>query len=472
MAQTSTGRDFNELPFQSFADEERLGIDGRVTLIPEEEIVRGTDKWFAEFDFSEQGFPTVPEAFDADLYDLPETEELPSVKSGKLKPTSNLTVELQADFGWFGQDELNRETVGPIPDGAFFRRSRIGFYGELYETVEYRTEFDFAGDSRPRFLDNWVALTGIPIVKNAIIGYFFEPFSLERYTPNRFVTFTERSLADTFAPARNMGMMTYGNAFSERVTWAAGVFRSSSDGFGEDVAFSGGYAGTAHATYLPWFEESDAYTRRLLHLGGSISYRTPGDEAIRYSSRPSARMRQQGVGGVPVFVDTGSIDDVQDIWLYGLEAAWVRGPFSIQSELINARLDRETADNPTFTGGYIYGSWFVTGESRSYSPTSILGRFREGIFQRVEPRTNVYDRRLGPGWTGTGAIELAVRWAFLDLNDAGVQGGYLEDMSYGVNWYLNPYTKAMFNYVRPKLDDPSMGRSSADMYVLRVQFEF
>jgi len=405
------------------------------------------------------------------LVDRPRDSTTDSGKK-KLKPTANITVEIQSDFAWFDQDANNIATVGEIPDGAFFRRARFGVFGELYETVEYRLEFDFAGNARPLFLDNWIALTNIPVVKNLIVGHYFEPFSLERYSPNRFITFTERSLADTFVPARNMGMMLYGNALDGRMAFAAGGFRSGSDDYGDDVSFNSGYAGTVHATYLPWFEEYGQDNLRLLHLGGSASYRSTGDDPVNYSTRPSVRMRQQGVGGVPVFVSTGDLDDASHVTLAGLEAAWVNGPFSLQSEVIMSEVNRRQNDNPRFLGGYVYGSWFLTGESRSYSPTSILGRFREGIFQRTVPRSNVFDPNSGTGWTGCGAIELAVRWAFIDLNDAGVNGGYLEDMTYGVNWYLNPYTKVMLNYVRPRLDDPTNGISNADMYALRFQFEF
>lgn len=406
------------------------------------------------------------------LVDRPSDSIADSGKQKKLKPSANITVEIQSDFAWFDQDAKNIATVGEIPDGAFFRRARLGVFGELYKTVEYRLEFDFAGDARPRFLDNWIALTNIPIVKNLIVGHYFEPFSLERYSPNRFVTFTERSLADTFVPARNMGMMVYGNAFDGRMAFAAGGFRSGSDHYGDDVSFNSGYAGTVHATYLPWFEEFGQDNLRLLHLGGSASYRSTGDDPVNYSTRPSVRMRQQGVAGVPVFVSTGDLEDASHVSLLGLEAAWVNGPFSVQSEAIMSQVNRRQNDDPRFFGGYVYGSWFLTGESRSYSPTSILGRFREGIFQRTVPRSNVFDASSGSGWSGYGAIELAVRWAFIDLNDAGVNGGHLEDMTYGVNWYLNPFTKVMFNYVRPKLNDPTNGISNADMYALRFQFEF
>lgn len=398
--------------------------------------------------------------------------EPPPATNGKRQPTANITMQLQSDFAWFDQEPANRATVGEIPDGGFHRRSRMGVFGELYETVEYRLEYDFAGDARPRFLDNWIALTDIPIVRNVIVGHYFEPFSLERYSPNRFITFNERSLADTFAPARNMGMMIYGNALDEKLTFGVGAFRSNSDDYGDDVSFQSGYAGTAHATYLAWYRELNEYQLSLLHLGGSFSYRTPGDDPVRYASRPSIRMRQQGVAGVPVFVDTGNLDDVRDLYLLGLETAWVHGPLSVQAEWIMSQVNRRSYDSPLFHGGYVYGSWFLTGESRSYSRTSILGRFREGIFQRITPRSNVFDRSQRQGWTGLGAVELAVRWAYIDLNDAGVRGGYMEEMTYGVNWHLNKYTRISLNYVRPDLQDPEMGDSNANMYSLRFQFEF
>lgn len=393
-------------------------------------------------------------------------------KPGKLRPSANITVEIQADSASFHQDANNIATVGEIPDGAFFRRSRLGVYGELYKTVEYRLEYDFANEARPQFLDKWVALTNMPVIKNVIIGHYFEPFSLERYSPNRFVTFMERSLADTFVPARNMGAMVYGNALDQRLTFAVGAFRSNSDLYGSDVSYNTGLAGTVHATYLAWYEEIGEDNLKLLHLGGSYSYRSTGDDPVNFSTRPSVRMRQQDVGGVPIFVNTGDLDDASHLQLYGLEAAWVHKTFSMQSEFIAAEVHRNRNTDPVFHGGYIYGSWFLTGESRSYSPVSALGRFREGIFQRTIPRSNVFNPNAGIGWTGGGAIELAVRWSYIDLNSSGVRGGYLEELTYGINWYLNPYTKAMFNYVRPRLTDPIFGKSKSDSLAMRVQFEF
>ncbi len=399
------------------------------------------------------------------------SESAEQMGGGKLKPSVVISVELQADVAFFTQDDNNRATVGEIPDGAGFRRSRLGIFGELYDTIEYRLEWDFASNERPRFLDNWVALTDLPLVGNVIAGHFFEPFSLERYSPNRFITFNERALTDTFAPARNMGAMVYGSQ-ENLLTYAGGVFRSNSDGYGDDVSLDDGYAFTVHGTFLPWFEQLNDYQQSLLHLGASASYRLPGDDPVRYATLPSARMRQQGVGRIPVFVDTGNIDDARHTFLLGLESAFVYGPWSVQAEWIMSEVNRRENANPLFHAAYVYGSVFLTGEGRSYSPTSILGRFREGIFQRITPRRNVFDRSVSSGWTGIGAWEAGVRWSYIDLNDAGIRGGEMQEMTYGLTWYLNPYTKGMFNYVRPILNDPIQGRSVANMFTTRIQFEY
>jgi phosphate-selective porin OprO/OprP len=46
-----------------------------------------------------------------------------------------------------------------------------------------------------------------------------------------------------------------------------------------------------------------------------------------------------------------------------------------------------------------------------------------------------------------GAIELTARYSELDLSDEAVNAGRLDTTTLGVNWYLNPNTRVMLNYV-------------------------
>ena len=92
---------------------------------------------------------------------------------------------------------------------------------------------------------------------------------------------------------------------------------------------------------------------------------------------------------------------------------------------------------------------------------------------------------------GRGAWELAVRYDYLDLRDAGVVStgnaagttpptGILDDVVFGVNWYWTSNAKVMFNYVRCWRDSdagnaPVFGRSRdgrVDSFGVRFAWDF
>ncbi|MBI3462588.1 MAG: hypothetical protein HY000_05935 [Planctomycetes bacterium] len=59
------------------------------------------------------------------------------------------------------------------------------------------------------------------------------------------------------------------------------------------------------------------------------------------------------------------------------------------------------------------------------------------------------------------------RWSYLDLNDENIDSGILNDVTLGVNWYLNAYTRLMFNYIHLFLNDPVTDHSDADIFASR-----
>ncbi|RMF25515.1 MAG: porin, partial [Deltaproteobacteria bacterium] len=155
-------------------------------------------------------------------------------------------------------------------------------------------------------------------------------------------------------------------------------------------------------------------------------------------------------------VDTGSIAaDAVD--LFGAEAAVVLGSASLQGEYMHAAVDASSGSSPDFAGYYVQASYFLTGERRPYKRS-------HGAFGRVKPRRNF----LGKEGRGPGAVELAVRYSSLDLSDAAVAGGELDDVTAGVNWYLNPNTRVMANYVHADLD----AAGEADVFQMRFQIDF
>ena len=95
-------------------------------------------------------------------------------------------------------------------------------------------------------------------------------------------------------------------------------------------------------------------------------------------------------------------------------------------------------------------------------PKARVNRTSTGAFDRIRPLHN-YGKE-----GGTGAWELAARLSYLNLNDDGVEGGRLRDLTLGVNWYLNPSVRTMWNYI---LADPSEG-GDLNAFLWRLQVAF
>lgn len=346
---------------------------------------------------------------------------------------------IQNDWLWISEDDDIKAAIGEQEDGTEFRRARLYVQGLIYGNTEYKLQLDFAG-SQVALKDVYVGLTDLPIGKLRV-GHFKEPFSLEELTSAKYLTFLERGLPNTFAPSRNTGFMLHDTAFEDRATWAVGLFRDTDDR-GMDMD-DGGYNITGRVTGLAWYEDKGA---SLLHLGAAYSYRNP-DDSLRYRARPEAHLTDR-------FVDTGTfVSDQAD--LLGLEAAWVDGPLSLQGEYVMASADLMGGSDPDFSGYYGQASYFLTGEHRKYKTSS-------AAFDRVKPNKNF-------AWgAGCGAWEVKARYSHIDLDSNAINGGELEDISAGVNWYLNPNLRVMWDYIHADTDDSG----EADILMMRLQADF
>jgi len=87
------------------------------------------------------------------------------------------------------------------------------------------------------------------------------------------------------------------------------------------------------------------------------------------------------------------------------------------------------------------------------------------VFDRLRPKRNFL---FPEGEGGPGGWELATRYSHLDMEDAGVDGGTLDTATVAVNWYLNPNTRIMWNYI---FADPD-GSGQAHISQVRFQLDF
>jgi phosphate-selective porin OprO/OprP len=150
-------------------------------------------------------------------------------------------------------------------------------------------------------------------------------------------------------------------------------------------------------------------------------------------------------------IDTGSID-ADSAYAAGIELAGNWRNFQAQAENFWFGVDRRnsTAQDPTFGGYYVQGSWLITGESRRYVMAN-------GAYQSPRPRLPFNSSG------GTGAWELALRFSHADFNFeeglAGVaptadsvRGGEQDVWTLGINWYATANVKFMLNYLRVDVD--------------------
>ena len=333
---------------------------------------------------------------------------------------------------WPSQDSNSESQVGDLSafEGGEIRGLRFGVVGTLnyfkrpwvYTIFGATNAFDKGFE--PNDLDDfgWFDYRlDIPVSDNMTlsVGKQKEPMSMERIMGMTNLPMQERStVSDAFMPSRNLGIVLNGSLPSGRATWAAGMFNNFIDS-GESMSDTP-TAFVGRATWLPLVSADES---NIVHLG--LGYRhSDGKLGARFSTSPEFNQS-------PDFVDTGLLDTDSSETL-NLEASWRRGPYWLHSEYVSTSVDSPTNGKLDFSGYHVTGSWIVSGEMRNYNRKS-------GIFQLVPVAKTVNQG----GW---GAWELSTRWSSIDLKDRGIDGGRLDILSFGVNWWLTPVFNVNLNY--------------------------
>ena len=374
--------------------------------------------------------------------------------------------------------------LGPFQDGAFIRRARFQMDGKMWEIVDWNVELDFAGLDQASTQDTfnraaasketvlqdcWLQASELPVVGHLRAGHLKQPIGLENYNSSKFLTFMERgALHDAFLQEYDPGFLLWDNAYNDQLWWGTGFYRIDAEETGHDYG-DGEYAWTSRLAFLAWDNPEHRY---LLHLGGAYSLRSAefdpatGKDVVRFRARPELR-------GTPRFVDTGTLE-AEDVDLLGAELAWVQGSLSVQGEYMLSHVDNAAiaatgvpVGDADLQGYYVFVSYFLTGEHRPYD-TSVAA------FGRVKPHENFWLVRTQDGaCLGRGAWELVARYSSVDLNDAGINGGILDQTTLGVNWYWNPNVRWMFNYIWSERDIAAP-QQSGELHTLamRIALDF
>ncbi|MCC7008809.1 MAG: hypothetical protein IT184_08340 [Acidobacteria bacterium] len=345
-------------------------------------------------------------------------------------------------FKWWVDGRLNLDSAyyfnsdNTLANGVELRRARFALNMQLWRTWVSQFDVDFV-ENAVDVKDAWVGYSGL---SNTLIraGNFKTPFGLETLTSSRYITFMERSLLDNFSPDRRMGVGI--SHWRDRWQASGGVFGPELGDTIDEIGQDQTYSVVGRVTALPIGGETT-----FVHVGVAAAMMKPTaavNEDLSDANRWRVRARPETHVNRGRFIDTGNVRNVDHASLYGAELAAAAGSFSFQSEYNREVLRRTQAGlaEPTYDGWYAFASWFPTGDRRPYDRTA-------GEFSRIVPKST------------RGALELAVRYSTMDLNDAGanVLGGKQEIVTFGVNWYANANVRLMANYLYVKGDGNADG---------------
>ena len=327
--------------------------------------------------------------------------------------------------------------------GSEARRLRLGVEGDIPGGFGYKFEADLAGND-VEIADAIVTYAHKGLTVS--VGQHNNFQSLEELTSSRFSSMIERAaFTDAFGFERRVGASVQYSGGDYLLQ--GGVFTDNIDELpNKNFSLDG------RAVYMPKLGKTQ------IHLAGSAHYAELADPAVRlrYRQRPLVHFTSAR------FVDTDTFDAVSETG-YGLEAAAIRGPFHFAAEGFWQSAERVARPDPTFFGGYAEVGMFLTrGDTRGY---------KNGMFDRVKPAKEV-------GEGGIGAIQLNLRYDYLDLTDAGIVGGTQNGYLVSLVWTPTDYTRFLLNYGRMAYTDaahPAAGGDRSygvDAVGMRAQVDF
>src|SRR3546814_6084860 len=236
---------------------------------------------------------------------------------------------------------------------------------------------------------------------------------------------------NTFGVSRRLGV-AYGYSQDD---WSI-----TASSFGREMT-SGGDHGSGYGlrgTFAPINQDGN-----ILHFGLSYVNRDTDADTLRLRTRPQADL-----AGVRL-VDSGTLTDTDRLATTGLESFWVRGPFKLQGEYMRGSVSRHDSADYDATGGYLSALYNLTGESWSYKGGT------PGTARPTDPARGMW--------------QLGLRYDTIDLDDGSVEGGQMDALTAGVNWYWRKNFKFMLNYVQ--VDSERLGVSDdPDIIEARAQF--
>lgn len=380
----------------------------------------------------------------------------------------------QVDYKLFSPSD--QEPAGI--DGVYLPRMRVYFEGKLTDPFRYEVSLQRSVEGAFDLLDANLDIRfqeGFQLrFGRTLIPYSYAWYDhLEQY----FIA-PERSLFPlNFGLSRAAGAQIWGNDELRRWEYSVGAYDGRASGLADDSTT------TDVVTYLNFrpFALNQGAKLQNYNIGASLvlgKYRRPTELLPLRTSIQSSENDEAAVSASSQFLEfEPGIVGLGDRMLGAIHTAWYHGPMSMEAEWNAGQfelLDENTGDivDVQANGFHVTFASFLTGES-------VQGR---SVVQPNRP----FDPRCG--FSQIGAFEPFVRYSYLKVGDEVFDRGLADEsewtdevsmMDLGLNWYLNRYTKFVFdwqhaNYESPVLVNANTGKTSNsnDLFWFRCQFYF
>lgn len=354
-------------------------------------------------------------------------------ESGDKEHSISIAGRVHADYRSFSEDSTN----GNSADTFDIRRAYLGVSGKLYKDWSFEVTSDVAASTLEYAYVNYKASDAVQLR----MGAFKMPFSFEELTSSRFVDFQERSLVNAFAPAKDQGLMIYGEPVKGTFSYAVAAMNGSGKNTDEaNSVIDDKDLIVRLATNLAPTVGMDS---GILHLG--VGYTTgtiPGNNAV------TGGIRTEGRGLTFLTVTApGAATNETDRERTGLEGVVGFGPVKFQAEYVQSNFRNSAVGYDRDIDAY-YGSvsWMITGEK--YSDSYTMGGMRA-----IKP-----NKPFRKGSDGMGAWELGVRYSTIDAGDlttgqfTGTNGA--DAITVGLKWIPVTPVRVYLNYTQTDFDTP------------------
>lgn len=365
----------------------------------------------------------------------------PDAGKWSFKPRGRLQVDVA---GVDGPAAIPGNSLG---FGSELRRAYLGFEGSLPGQFGYRVEADFA-NSNVDLTDLYLTYGGIRHV-TLTLGQHKPFWGMEEVTSDLFTSFMERGAFNSaFGFERRVGLSAqYQN---KALLLQGGVFTDNAADLNNDANNS--WSLDARAAFQPKVAGGQ------LHLGGSFHTRDFNDAAgtARYRARPFVHTTDVRLVDTRAFSATGEHS-------IGVEAGWTGGRLHLAGESAWMTARRPGLADPTFNGGYVEAGYFLTDDTLPY-------KAGDGSWNRIRPTAG-----LDKG--GIGAVQLNLRYDWLDLNDGAIRGGRQQVGGVSLLWVPVDYVRFILNYGHLWIDNAAVPAGAdasytADVVGMRAQVDF